>query len=91
MGEFLNFVFLCCHSDGRQSAIVTKVFIVACIPADPEEPSDNNQEYSIKSLEQSHGDHVCISLNLPHILTTDYFVVSDIISYKGDVFNMVLF
>ncbi|XP_026803532.3 double zinc ribbon and ankyrin repeat-containing protein 1 [Pangasianodon hypophthalmus] len=44
-------------SDGRQSAVVTKVFVVDCVPSELQEPSDEIQEFSIKSLEQSDFEH----------------------------------
>ncbi|XP_060715145.1 double zinc ribbon and ankyrin repeat-containing protein 1 [Tachysurus vachellii] len=37
-------------SDGRQSAVVTKVFLVDCVPTELQEPSEDNQESSVTSL-----------------------------------------
>ncbi|KAI5629895.1 double zinc ribbon and ankyrin repeat-containing protein 1 [Silurus asotus] len=47
-------------SDGRQSAVVTKVFVVTeCVlPSDLRGPSDGNQEGTMKSLEPNDAEHV---------------------------------
>ncbi|KAF7688252.1 hypothetical protein HF521_014258 [Silurus meridionalis] len=46
-------------SDGRQSAVVTKVFVVTeCVlPSELREPSDGNQEGTMKSLEPNDPEH----------------------------------
>ncbi|TSK67233.1 Double zinc ribbon and ankyrin repeat-containing protein 1 [Bagarius yarrelli] len=49
--------------DGRQSAVVTKVFIVDSVPSELQEPPEDHQESSIKSLEQSKFDYVDVSNN----------------------------
>ncbi|KAM9494289.1 double zinc ribbon and ankyrin repeat-containing protein 1 [Clarias gariepinus] len=40
-------------SDGRQSAVVTKVFVVDFVPSELEEALEETQEYSTQSLEQT--------------------------------------
>lgn len=52
-------LFVSFRSDGRQSAVVTKVFVVDHVPSELQEPSDNNQEYPREDLAQSD---VCVTL-----------------------------
>ncbi|KAG7315503.1 hypothetical protein KOW79_021591 [Hemibagrus wyckioides] len=44
-------------SDGRQSAVVTKVFVVDCVPSELQEPPEDNQESSANRFEQSDFKH----------------------------------
>ncbi|XP_053472594.1 double zinc ribbon and ankyrin repeat-containing protein 1 isoform X3 [Ictalurus furcatus] len=59
-------------SDGRQSAVVTKVFVVDHVPSELQEPSDNNQEYPREDLAQSDE-----GLNSPGDASTKYLDVSN--------------
>ncbi|KAF4093290.1 hypothetical protein AMELA_G00000600 [Ameiurus melas] len=59
-------------SDGRQSAVVTKVFVVDRVPSELQEPSDDNQEYPREDLAQSDEE-----LNSPGDASTKYLDVSN--------------
>lgn len=60
-------MFLSLRSDGRQSAVVTKLFIVDQAPSELPEPSEDNEEHTVETLEQNHVEHVSHTPALPRI------------------------